>query len=320
MGSLCGRGVRRGVFAAGLAVGLAGWAVPARAIDLFFDYSTDTNNFFADPARRALLDQAAARFEGFTDQLAAITPNPGAGDTYTATFNNPSTGATDSRPNLAVPQNQVYIFVGARDLPGTVAGQGGFGGFNGLTGSAAFVDAVQNRGQGTTTGSTAADFGRYGGSIAFDTAGTTFHFGPTAAGLDPGETDFVTVATHELAHLLGFGTAPSWNNRVQSATATFTGPASITQYQRTNPGATAVPLAGTADLGHWQNGLQSFVGPTQQEVVMDPTLLNGTRLEFTDLDYAGLADVGWQIPEPTGLSLVGLAGLLLGSRRRRPAA
>ena len=47
----------------------------ADAITITFDYSKDANGFFTDPARRALLDQAAATFTGFTDSLAAITPS-----------------------------------------------------------------------------------------------------------------------------------------------------------------------------------------------------------------------------------------------------
>lgn len=57
---------------------------------------------------------------------------------------------------------------------------------------------------------------------------------------------------------------------------------------------------------------------------MDPSILLGTRKEFTELDYAGLSDLGWQlapVPEPAtvvGLSAVGLAGAW-GVRRRAAA-
>jgi hypothetical protein len=40
----------------------------------------------------------------------------------------------------------------------------------------------------------------------------------------------------------------------------------------------------------------STVGSVAQEVVMDPALTVGTRRKFTRLDFAGLADIGWQVP------------------------
>ena len=73
----------------------------------------------------------------------------------------------------------------------------------------------------------------------------------------------------------------------------------------------------TADHGHWAEGL-TYQG---QEVAMDPSILIGTRKEFTALDFGGLDDLGWQvtpIPEPTtvlGVSALGLIGAW-GVRRR----
>src|SRR5690606_8940405 len=74
---------------------------------------------------------------------------------------------------------------------------------------------VATRGE---TGADATDFGPWGGAITFDAAinidseSFDWHFGETTAGLDDTKYDFLSVAVHELAHLLGFGTAESWQN------------------------------------------------------------------------------------------------------------
>ena len=71
-----------------VALSFAVTIVPAaHALSIQFDYTYDTSNFFADPARRAMLQTAAASLP-ITDALAAI--HPSAGDAWDATFPNPS--------------------------------------------------------------------------------------------------------------------------------------------------------------------------------------------------------------------------------------
>ena len=51
---------------------------------------------------------------------------------------------------------------------------------------------------------------------------------------------------------------------------------------------------------------------------MDPSIFDGTRKYFTELDYAGLDDIGWTvIPEP-GTTILLISGLGLAAVRRRP--
>ena len=54
---------------------------------------------------------------------------------------------------------------------------------------------------------------------------------------------------------------------------------------------------------------------------MDPELTTGSRKRFTDLDYAALRDIGWEVapvPLPAAVWLFagGLLGLLRFARRR----
>lgn len=73
----------------------------------------------------------------------------------------------------------------------------------------------------------------------------------------------------------------------------------------------------SGDLAHWAEGTTSFVAGLPQEAAMDPTITTGTRKAFTDLDFAAMKDIGWEVtpvPEPgtwamlfAGLGLVGFA-------------
>jgi hypothetical protein len=100
----------------------------------------------------------------------------------------------------------------------------------------------------------------------------------------PTQEDFLTVAEHELGHLLGFGTAPSWENRVVGSS--FLGLAAQAEH------AGAIPTdAPNPNAGHWQDSTMD----NGTRCTMDPTLPAGVRATFTQLDFAGLADLGWQV-------------------------
>jgi hypothetical protein len=287
----------------------------ANALVFQFDYTYDTNNFFDTGtanglAARDRLTQAGNFFTSFTDNLTAISP--GDSNTWTAIFSHPGTGASQSVSDLSIAVDTLLIYAGGRDLPGTALGFGGSGGFN-ASGDLAFLDSI-TRGQGTTSGTTATDFGPWGGSIAFDTL-VNWNFSSASPGAT--ENDFLSVAIHELGHALGIGTAASWDNLI-SGTA-FIGSVSTTVYG-SNP-----PLE--ADGFHWAEGTTSVVPSTgeSQEVAMDPTIITGTRKSFTRLDYAGLKDLGWEVdadliaaPVPFEVKpsflIALLAGLVLGCR------
>jgi hypothetical protein len=286
------------------AVGFA--ATPASAIKLQFDYSRDANNFFDTQLKKDRLEQAAAAFVGFADTLSPIAQS--GSNTWSALISNPASGANEFIPGLVVPSNTLIIYAGGRDLPAGVAGAGGPGGLS-ASGNQAWFDTILARGQSGALAPTPTDYGPWGGQISFDTVGTNWFFGSTTAGLTSPQTDFLSVAMHELGHLLGFGTADSFNTYISGSN--FTGPASMAAH-----GGTAVPLY-TLDFAHWAEGTLSNVGPVTQEADMDPSILNGTRKVFTSLDYAGMADIGWQIPEPGSATLMLVSAVGLLARRRR---
>jgi len=289
---------------------LAANAPLASAMAIVFDYTYDTRGFFTDPNRRQVLEAAANTFEArLTDQLTGI--NPGGSNTWSARFSHPGTGANVELQNLTIAPGELRVYAGGRVLSGDTLGIGGPGG-RGASGSNNFVNNVFSRGQPGALAAQPTDFGPWGGFITFDTQ-TDWYFDPDVTTQEPfaGRNDFYSIAIHELAHLLGFGTAPSWRTFVQGAL--FTGPKS-----RAENFGLPVPL--DLDGGHWADGTQGQLrggGLTFQEAAMDPTLLEGTRKFFTELDYAGLDDLGWNvIPEPATVLLLGSGVLLLGARRR----
>jgi Ca2+-binding RTX toxin-like protein len=257
------------------------------AITFQFDYSLDATNFF-DPInhseRRIALEQAGNDLGGrLQDTILEIIPHKfNVADTWTATFEDPSNGSTFDVDDLIVGENILRVYVGARNLGGSL-GSGGPGFASNVSGVQQWVDAVLGRGQVGALGPDSAqtDFSPFGGSIAFDES-ANWHFGLDTAGLDAGEFDFFSTAIHELAHVIGFGTAPSFNNLVSGGL--FIGSSSFLEYD----GSGSVPLA---DPGHWQKDLLD----EGVEVALDPDLADGVRKNLTALDYAGLNDLGWQV-------------------------
>jgi len=240
-------------------------------------------DFFHDhPEALGTLRFAASAFEPFTDALSSVT-------VPSATFPNPNAPAdTSSVSFLSVPNQTLIVYAGGHDLAENRVGEAAPGGpLNTFT-----------RGQGTTTGAGAVDFAPWGGSIAFDTTGPlgdprNWHFDIHSKPA-PGHVDFLSVALHELGHLLGFGTSDAFSNHV--AGGHFTGDTAATVHNGN------VPLF--TDLQHWADGVNSPPGGDPQRVAFGATLTLGRRTLISPLDYAALADIGWQVPE----ELLGLHG------------
>ena len=127
------------------------------------------------------------------------------------------------------------------------------------------------------------DFEPWTGWLGFDEAEDWF-YDPTPETSDdiPAEKiDFLSVALHELGHVLGFGTSDAFQALVQNAT--FTGPKSVALY------GGPVPL--TSDGKHIASGILS----DGKRPVMDASDASGARSVITPLDLAILQDIGYEI-------------------------
>lgn len=275
-------------------------------IDIQFDYTYDTSGFFSDAGHQSALNAAANLFESrFSDQLTAITSS-GPNSFNTAFFNpgNPS-GANIVNNDDSFAANVIRVYAGGFNFTDNTLGEGGPGGYS-CSGIGSFCNDAIQRGQGAVTGKNAVDVAPWGGSITFDTD-TNWNFS-TASGPSSSQYDFYSVAVHELGHLLGFGASDSFSSRIVGTN--FVGPAAGT-------------VALSSDKGHWADGTLSVFNGVSQEAAMTPSLANGTRKNFTNLDFAAMQDIGWQVtavPEADTWAMM-LSGLVLvgGLARRRSA-
>lgn len=296
-------------FAAAAATYVSGTGQTEAAFTLELDYSYDAGGFFT-PTRRTLMDSVAAVFQArIQDSLSAITP--GGSDHWAVQFYNPVDGSLATVNDVSISAGTLKVYLGARNLGGGTLGVGGYGGVSSGSGSGSFISAINDRGQAGVAGNT--DFAPWGGSIAFSSTATWYFDTDPSTTESFAGSDFYSVALHEVGHLLGIGTALSWNAQINGSHQ-FTGANSVSEHGGN------VPLE--SDDGHFQEGLTSHIlgTATSQEVALDPTLTTITRKVLTDLDWAALQDIGWQVvPEPSEYVLFALGGLALIRAYRRKA-
>ncbi|MGF1453592.1 MAG: hypothetical protein ACFB21_16140, partial [Opitutales bacterium] len=216
------------------------------------------------------------------------------------------------------PANTIIVYVGARDLSFNTTGVAGPGGFS-ASGFPDFFERIVGRGSTAAAidpASLRTDFAPWGGSIAFDSVidGSPRLWNFSRDANAPGN-EFISVALHEMAHVLGVGTADSWDNQVDNEIFVFRGANVVRSNRGTapelqvrqviyedEPGVIVTEAGGHyADLNSTQYG--SFGAPhgASRPALMNPTSTDtGTNFDVaTDLDLAALVDIGWELsPNP----------------------
>lgn len=233
------------------------------------DYRFDTAGFFDDPARKAALE-GACRIWGRL--LSDSFPDIPAG-----TFIRVRDPQKPTEPalslNIEYAIDDLVLFVGSADLPaGTTGMASPTAGLSGIA-DPALAQALQQRFDATP-------FQPWTAWISFD-SGTSFHFDPEPElghQVPAGKMDFVSVALHEIGHVLGFGTANAFKSKVSAGA--FRGPKTIALF--------GGPLALEADLAHTPNTTLS----AGQRMLMDKSDATGTRYLPTPLDRAVFEDLG----------------------------
>jgi hypothetical protein len=318
----------------------------APAVNVIVDYTYDISGFFgsgnpqgtiAGLQARDSLESAAVFFsqileDSFSPITVPATFNSAVSNgmfswQWERNFTHPATGGlaslTHSTPGVTLAADTYVIYAGARNLStAALAGPGGFLWNTSASGSFSaseisqiqsitntFTNQVERRGEDT-------GFARWGGSIAFDSfPSSPWHYNDNTLP-PPGTVDFYTIALHELAHALGFGASVQWD--AWRIGPDFYGPNSQTVF------GGSVPLTGPS---HWSNGTTStvYLGSVSQQALMTATFPGGSRRFLTELDAAGLTDIGWTIglsivPEPHSVVLILVASIsvpLVGRRRRQ---
>ncbi|MGC6456550.1 MAG: hypothetical protein ACON39_04835 [Coraliomargaritaceae bacterium] len=295
-----------------------GAAFTAQAISIELDYSYDINGFFEQAGAKEAMREAADFFEELIqDSLLRIDPDAysGTNNTWTAWVSHPGTGGLIEKVDLIVPADTLIVFAGGRNLGGSI-GLGGPGGIAGGSGSTEWVNAVLGRGQAGVLASPVSDFAPWGGTIIFNNQ-VNWHFQVDGRPVGSSDYDFISTALHELGHLLGIGTANSWETQVDN-NLRFNGTRSVASF--------GGPVPVTSDKGHWQddgncpydpNGLNNVTSRTygsfgtdhgnDQIAILDPQSClvrsEPSLRVFTDLDLAALADIGWEISFPLRLEV-----------------
>ena len=302
-------------------------------INIVFDYTYDANHFFTAD-RRATMEQAAAVFENRVfDKLDAITSTPG-GNSVSLNFLN---GMVVENANIA--RNELRIYVNSSSsqplnysekLP-VEASQGGMS----YSGDVEYGNAAWERGQ---TGWPDTDVGTWGGSLTFS-ENVSWYADRNVDTVESfaGQWDLYSVTFKGLVEIMGVssGNVDTAYLSLLNGIGNFNGSKAKIEYDVRNPRGIlqAVPTERTfsSETRLAANIKGDLAGGTEQLALLAWSLNMGERRYMTELDWAIMDDIGWDvtgftvmpetppIPEPqtwamlaAGLGLIGCT-----ARKRR---
>jgi len=235
------------------------------SFNIEFDYTYDSIGWY-DASKKAALEAAANVWESIILDEFANTPI----GTNTPYVRNPQTDQYIGTNNLYTTTNvidDIKIFVGAKDFVGSSFANGGSSGY-----------------YANETRYTGNDFEPWIGSLSFDNNVNWFvDSTPQDSTVPFDQYDFLSVAVHEIGHILGFNIGITAFSRWVS-NSTFIG--NSAKYYN---GGNAIPLTGD---GHIQD---EYTFSNYGENAMDPSIVNGKRKLPTVLDIAILDDIGYSV-------------------------
>ena len=225
------------------------------AIDIIFDYSYDTGNYFSDD-RKYIMEQVAYAFESRMggESFSGYRPSEDLGlstiSGLALNFTSPSSsstlqpavGSTTADGNVIGRSNEVIIFLGAKSISGSTLATAGQTGRTGYSGSGSDVAALSSA---LNAKDSSTNFEPIAGSSQVNT-NKTFYYDTDLTthndALSSGKTDFYSVMVHEIGHVMGFSNSNSaWT--ANTSGSFWTGANAKAQYNNEN-----VPLYSTS---HW---------------------------------------------------------------------
>ncbi|MEM8827730.1 MAG: hypothetical protein AAGE96_00045 [Cyanobacteria bacterium P01_G01_bin.19] len=238
--------------------------------DIEFDYRFDESGFFNDE-RKVILEQAGDIWSAYIQDEFKSIP---AGERLIFTIN-----GEEQTVILDEPIDDVIIFVSASEIDDS----------NSLTLGQATYFATYLLGSEEEERIEGDDFEPWLGTIEYNAASIDRFFYDETPETDDdipfNQQDFLSLSLHEIGHILGIGTAPTFKAQIDEASGEFAG----TQSVNLNSG-NLVPL--DDDLIHIEDG---FNINSDSDALLDKLFTFGERNLPTNLDLAILADLGYDL-------------------------